>query len=168
MTIEGCRKRQTENTSENTSEKEEHAYACENAGQAGSFPNLFPVTESESEKPPGSAHPPFRKNGASASTLDRPNKQTKKNSSTLQSKIPDIEEFVAHGLARGGSDQDCRDLYQIWIDNDWCDGFGNKIIRWKGKLTTFIKKKFMPSDQGRWNSNSAGTFTPKKKGFVEI
>jgi hypothetical protein len=104
--------------------------------------------------------------GSAGARTHPPKKATKKNGSTLHSKPSDIEEFVAHGKERGGTDQDCRDLFQIWIDSDWHDGFGNKIINWKGKLTTFIKTKRMPSDRRRANSNSSNA--PKQKGFCDI
>jgi Helix-turn-helix domain len=94
------------------------------------------------------------------------NEAAKNNSSTLHSKHPTIEEFVDHGKDRGATDQDCRDLFQIWSDSDWHDGYGNKISSWKGKLTTFISTRRMPSDRRRANSTNSNT--SKQKGFCDL
>jgi hypothetical protein len=104
--------------------------------------------------------------GSADARTPSPKKATKKSGSTLHSKPPSIEEFVEHGRSRGATDQDCRQLFQIWTDHDWHDGSGNKITRWKGKLTTFVTNHWMPSDRRRANSSNSNT--PKQKGFCNI
>ena len=70
---------------------------------------------------------------------------TKTKKRTFQS--PSLSEFVAHGVARGASEQDCQEQFQIWQDGNWLDQKGNQILVWKSKLTTFITNHWMPSDR---------------------
>jgi biotin operon repressor len=120
----------------------------------------FPIGESENfETPNGNG---TVKRGDSNSKKE----VTKKSGSTLHSKPPDIEEFVEHGRSRGATDQDCRDQFLIWQDCGWRDGKGNRIISWKGKLTTFVTNHWMPSDKRRANASNSNT--PKQKGFCNL
>ena len=133
-------------------------------GEINSHPGLlFPIGENRNSDAPNRKEPLLTVRGK----LTPQKKGTKKEARKLHSKPPNIEEFVAHGVSRGATDKDCRDIFQIWSDSDWHDGRGNKIESWKGKLTTFVKNHWMPSDRRRSNSNSA-TFTPKQKGFCNL
>lgn len=60
---------------------------------------------------------------------------------------PTREQFVTYGRARGISEQDSIDIFEIWEASNWCDGNGTPIKNWKGKLLTQKKIHNLPSDK---------------------
>ena len=50
--------------------------------------------------------------------------------------IPAYEEFLKYALQKDSTvdKQNLKLKYQAWIENNWNDGFGKKIVNWKSKL----------------------------------
>jgi hypothetical protein len=63
------------------------------------------------------------------------------------SRRPTREQFMAYGQGIDISDQDCKDLFEIWEASNWRDGNGTPIKSWKGKLLTQKKIHNLPSDK---------------------
>lgn len=62
--------------------------------------------------------------------------------------IPSFEDFNTHAQIKLKDkkvpdpslyDYLIKAKYEAWVENDWCDGYDNPIIRWKSKLTNAIK-----------------------------
>ena len=139
-----------------------------NAGQAGSHPDFFVVTESESENPPGSAPPPFQKNGASDATrCSRKSQKTK--SIRLPCKLPNLDECVAFALSRKISESDARQQLEEWELSGGYDGLGNPILNWKQKLVAFRNSANLPSDKrAKRNGSERESYKPRKKTVCDI
>jgi hypothetical protein len=75
---------------------------------------------------------------------------------------PTLEIFINYGISKGISEQDCRDLFEIWETGAWKDGNNIPIQNWKQKLLTFQKIGNLPSDKkaninrGKQNDSGGG------------
>jgi hypothetical protein len=157
--------------------EKERAQARDGAGQAGSHPDFFVVTESESQTPHSSAPTPIQSNGASDATLDRHSRarvvtrsrKPRVKSIRLPCELPDQDECVEFALSRNISEIDAKEQLEEWQLSGGYDGVGNPILNWKQKLVAFRNSGNLPSDKrAKRNGSSNHRHTPKQKGFCDI
>lgn len=100
------------------------------------------------------------------SSVKNPNyNNTSNNSTTNNSKYPDVEEFVRYALdeleKRGEVrayeyEYSIRDKYEQWSSANWVDGYGSKIKNWRSKIKNGFKYLHRYTNANSNNQNRVG------------